>query len=392
MSTTTRPSVRRNTPDLSADRLERLYAYMDALVESGNLPGACVLVGRGGQACRPRVRQAAPGRRDDRPVEPDTIFLVASITKPVTVAAAMLLVERGQLLFDDRVSAYVPEFGNNGKEEIRIRHLMTHTSGLPDFLPENVELRRQHAPLDEFVRRICDLTPDFRAGHGRTVSEYRPGHARRGGGAHQRCVPAGIPASASSSCRWAWPTRRWACAIWINERIAFVDVPEEMRGEDWGWNTPYWWNLAVPWGGMFTTAHDLFRFFQMFLNGGEYARRARAQPSNRGGDDAQPARSAAGLAGVRPAQRTLGAGLGPWQAGAPVRAGPTSATSSHRPRSGTAAPPARWRGRTRRGSWCASSSPHSRAPCRWARCRDVRTWRRPPRFDHALVRRGDSRR
>jgi CubicO group peptidase (beta-lactamase class C family) len=54
------------------------------------------------------------------------------------------------------------------------------------------------------------------------------------------------------------------------QRIVHVNVPDEMRGVDWGWNQPYWWNFGAPWGGMFTTVSDHFRFCQMFLNGGTW--------------------------------------------------------------------------------------------------------------------------
>ena len=270
MSTTHAPVRSPENAGLSADRLERLYAYAGALVESGDLPGACVLVGRGGQAMHPRAFGKLRPDVSDEPVASDTIFLVASITKPVTVAAALVLVERGQLLLDDRVSAYVPEFGNSGKEEIRIRHLMTHTSGLPDFLPENVELRRQHAPLDEFVRRTCDLAPDFAPGAG---VQYQSTGLGMLGAVVERIT--GVPLPDFLHSEFFVPLGMADTALGVRHleqrRIAFVDAPEEMRGEDWGWNTPYWWNLAAPWGGMFTTAHDLFRFFQMFLSGGEYA-------------------------------------------------------------------------------------------------------------------------
>ena len=255
---------------LSSGQLDRLYDYVNALAESGELPGACVLVARGGRAMPPRAFGKLRPGIDERPVEADTIFLVASITKPVTVAAAMLLVERGQLLLDDRVSAYMPEFGSHGKDSIRIRHLMTHTSGLPDFLPENVELRRQHAPLSEFVRRICDLTPDFAAG---TDVQYQSAGLGILGAVVERI--AGVPLPEFLHREFLLPLGMTDTSLGVRhldqERIAYVDVPEEMQGKDWGWNTPYWWNLAVPWGGMFTTARDLFRFYQMFLNGGKYA-------------------------------------------------------------------------------------------------------------------------
>jgi CubicO group peptidase (beta-lactamase class C family) len=70
---------------------------------------------------------------------------MASITKPVTYLGAMRLVERGLFSLSDRVTRYLPEFAAHGKEDTLVVHLFTHTSGLPDMLPDNTELRRQHA-------------------------------------------------------------------------------------------------------------------------------------------------------------------------------------------------------------------------------------------------------
>ena len=71
--------------------------------------------------------------------------------------AAMTFVEQGQLQLDHLVRRYLPDFQGGGKESIRIIHLLTHTSGLPDMLPNNVELRRAHAPLSEFMRYVYDV-------------------------------------------------------------------------------------------------------------------------------------------------------------------------------------------------------------------------------------------
>jgi CubicO group peptidase (beta-lactamase class C family) len=84
---------------------------------------------------------------------PDAIYLVASITKPVTATALMLLVERGMVSLNDPVKLYLPEFTGDQRDKVRVRDLLAHTSGLPDMLPDNVELRRAHAPLNEFVKR-----------------------------------------------------------------------------------------------------------------------------------------------------------------------------------------------------------------------------------------------
>src|SRR5207245_5719882 len=103
--------------------------------------------------------------RDAGPMRPGAQFLVAFITKPVIYLGAMLLVERGQLNLSDRVTRYLPEFATHGKEEILVVHLFTHTSGLPDMLPNNAELRRQHVPLQRFLdAAVRDTTLAFRPG------------------------------------------------------------------------------------------------------------------------------------------------------------------------------------------------------------------------------------
>ena len=61
---------------------------------------------------------------------PDAIFPLASLTKPITATAVMILVEEGVLGLNRPVQKYIPEFEGKGKELITIRHLMTHTSGL----------------------------------------------------------------------------------------------------------------------------------------------------------------------------------------------------------------------------------------------------------------------
>ena len=92
----------------SEDRLQRLYRTLEDAAQSGTIPGAAVLVAREGRAVAP----FATGRQfPDDPkskIEPESIFLVASVTKPVVVAALMLLVERGKLLLRDRVADHLP--------------------------------------------------------------------------------------------------------------------------------------------------------------------------------------------------------------------------------------------------------------------------------------------
>ncbi|MCA9066854.1 MAG: beta-lactamase family protein, partial [Planctomycetaceae bacterium] len=82
---------------------------------------------------------------------PDAVFLLASISKTISVATIMTLFDERLFQLTDPVRRYIPEFSGEGREHITIVQLMTHTAGLPDQLPQNTALRTAHAPLSEFV-------------------------------------------------------------------------------------------------------------------------------------------------------------------------------------------------------------------------------------------------
>jgi len=113
--------------------LGRMDSQINAAIVGKKLPGAVIWVEHDGD-----IYHKAFG---DRAVEPkfeemtrDTIFDAASLTKVVAgTPAIMILVERGQVKLDERVATYIPEFKGGGKEEITVKQLLTHTSGLrPD--------------------------------------------------------------------------------------------------------------------------------------------------------------------------------------------------------------------------------------------------------------------
>lgn len=140
---------------LDAERL----ATIDGVVETGladkKMPGCIVCIGRQGKIAFLK----AYGNRQVEP-EPvamtlDTVFDMASITKPAATATSiMLLVERGQLQLDEPVSRIIPELANNGKEIITLRNLLIHTSGL---LPDNALADYEHGPVTA-MQRIFDLS------------------------------------------------------------------------------------------------------------------------------------------------------------------------------------------------------------------------------------------
>jgi CubicO group peptidase (beta-lactamase class C family) len=129
---------------LDPERLARLDAYLDGFVESGRQKGSQLVITRGGRIAHHSLR----GERDAEaglPVEPDTVWRIYSMTKPITSVAAMMLFEEGALSLHDPVSKFIPCFGEcnvyrrgmaaapvtaRASEPMRVWHLMTHTSGL----------------------------------------------------------------------------------------------------------------------------------------------------------------------------------------------------------------------------------------------------------------------
>lgn len=99
-------------------------------------PGAALLVGVGGEVVYHRIVGCRSLTPEVSPATEDLVYDVASLTKVmVTTALAMMLVERGELTLDRRLSRIFQTFGTHGKETMTIRHLLTHTSGYPATAP-----------------------------------------------------------------------------------------------------------------------------------------------------------------------------------------------------------------------------------------------------------------
>src|SRR5262245_48005645 len=118
-----------NPPPLSAE-VDRV---IDEAIASDRIVGAVVLISRNGRLAYQRAAGLAD-RETGQAMRLDTLFRLASLTKPVVSTAAMILVERGRLSFEDPVTRWLPDFRpalpNGERPTITIRQLLTHTSGL----------------------------------------------------------------------------------------------------------------------------------------------------------------------------------------------------------------------------------------------------------------------
>ncbi|GAJ02784.1 unnamed protein product, partial [marine sediment metagenome] len=121
-----------NEVGVSPERIRRIFTMLRDWVSDGTLPAVSVLVARRGTI----FLQESFGTLGPDPnsplVKPDTIFGIGSITKVFTATAIMLLVEDGLVGLNRKVQEYIPEFKGEGKEEVLVSHIVTHTSGMSD--------------------------------------------------------------------------------------------------------------------------------------------------------------------------------------------------------------------------------------------------------------------
>lgn len=150
------PHAKPEEVGMSAAHLDNIDLVVTEGLKIGRMPGCVVLIGRKGRI----VFEKAYGQRAVTPTAEsmtvDTVFDLASITKPLATATSiMLLVERGDLRLRDKVSYYIPEFSKNGKQDVTIFQLLTHQAG---FVPDNADADYLQGPEVAF-QKIFALTP-----------------------------------------------------------------------------------------------------------------------------------------------------------------------------------------------------------------------------------------
>jgi uncharacterized protein YbbC (DUF1343 family) len=139
---------------MDSKRLERIDTIVADGLADKRMPGCVVCIGRCGKIALLKAYGNKQLMPREVPMTTDTVFDMASITKPVaTATSVMILVERGPLKLNQRVASLIPEFAANGKEEITVFDLLTHQSGL---LPDNKLADYEDGP-EKSLERICAL-------------------------------------------------------------------------------------------------------------------------------------------------------------------------------------------------------------------------------------------
>ena len=274
----------------SSQRLEKTRRALKADVENKRFPGAVLIVARNGRI----VTYDAIGyqvRAEQTPMKKDSIFRIASMSKPITTVAAMILAEEDKLDIAAPVAQYLPEFkdvkvGVEGaalKRPMTVQDLMRHTSGLTYGLFGN-------SPVDQMYRKANIFAAKSLEDMVKTIATmpllHQPGEAWEYSVSTDVLgrvveVASGMDLDGFIQQRVSGPLKMADTGFWVKpsaiSRLAKPDAQSSLPFSD-PTQKPAIFSGG---GGMFSTAGDYARFCQMLLNGGELGWRAYPWRRNR---------------------------------------------------------------------------------------------------------------
>ncbi|MEZ5402066.1 MAG: serine hydrolase domain-containing protein [Bryobacteraceae bacterium] len=281
---------------LSPERLQRVSALVKRYIDRGEIAGAVSLVARKGKVAHLEA-QGVSDLATHAPMKTDAIFRLASMTKPITSLAAMMLLEEGRYLLDDPVSKFLPEYkdmevalANSPNErfaggyrtvpaasEITIRQLLTHTAGLPsgsagptmDAYAKLREFSKPDGTMARYSEELARLPLNFQPG---AAWEYGPATNIVG-----RLVEAvsGIALDAFFRERIFQPLAMNDTYFYLPDaklpRLATAYAKKDGKLEKLTAPGPAFRNGSyfAGAGGLAGSAEDYFRFCQMLLNNGQ---------------------------------------------------------------------------------------------------------------------------
>jgi uncharacterized protein YbbC (DUF1343 family)/CubicO group peptidase (beta-lactamase class C family) len=234
-------------------------------IREGQIPGAVLLVGHDGEVIYRKAfgnRSLEPHRE---PMTVDTIFDIASLTKVVaTTTAVMQLVQRGQVRINDPVAKYIPEFAQNGKEDVTVRELLTHYSGMP----KDLDLTTPWQGRDKAFQMAYEEKPAFPPGSRLLYSDV---NFITLGALVERVSGTSLDAYCAQKIfvpLRMMHTRFLPPAAW-RPKIAPTEFDQEGKMLRGGVHDPTARRMGGVAGhsGVFSTADDLSKFAQVLLNG-----------------------------------------------------------------------------------------------------------------------------
>jgi len=256
---------------VSVGRLGSVQSRIGEWVDADVTAGGVALVTRNGVIVMHRAFGWADVENQAR-FEPDTICQLASVTKPVTATAVMILVDEGKLALDDPVSKHIPAFARH--RSVTLRHLLTHTSGLPRDVPT----RKPPAMHREWLgRRLADIAEET----ARMNLTFEPGsrysYCNAGIATLGRVVEvvSGQPFDQFLRKRVfekiGMPSATFQPPAEAARKVATLyDDQSGRRQLSYRFDPAFRIVNPSPNGGLFATARDMAAFVQMFLNEGMY--------------------------------------------------------------------------------------------------------------------------
>ena len=255
------------TPLLAALRREQLEEAADVLTRataSGQVASAVLHVVQ---------REATFTRAFGKAQSEQAMFLLGSISKPICMTALMTLFDRGEFKLNDPLQKFIPAFAGDGREQVTIQHLLTHISGLPDQLPENDTLRKEHAPLSRFVEHAVRTPLNFAPGSRYQYSSMGILLAARVAeiisGMDILTLVDRVVFQPLNMKHTAQGLGRFTLADMVSmqtDRAAPESGGGDPSAKNWDWNSPYWRKLGAPWGGTHCSAPDVAKFLAEFLD------------------------------------------------------------------------------------------------------------------------------
>jgi uncharacterized protein YbbC (DUF1343 family)/CubicO group peptidase (beta-lactamase class C family) len=252
--------------DMDAERLNVIDEIVNEGLTQEKMPGCVVLIGRKEGIAFLRsygFRQLQPEKVE---MTADTLFDLASLTKPIaTATSVMVLAQQGKLDLNATVATYIPDFAQNGKDAITIRHLLTHTGGL---IADNSINDYENGPDDAFAR-INALKPNAAPGDSFVYSDV--GFIVLG---QIVKVVSGKDVHEFSQEHIFKPLSMTETGYLPGDQIKLRAAVTEQRDGHWMQgevHDPRAFALKGVAGhaGLFSTAHDLARYATMMLNGGQ---------------------------------------------------------------------------------------------------------------------------
>lgn len=248
---------------------------LDDWVAGGAVAGAAAAIWHRGEI----VAAHQTGRaRDNAPVQPETLFPLASVSKPFTAAATMRLIEAGRLDLQDRVVDRLPEFGDVDpfdedalsplealRDQITVRQLLCHVSGLPENISVKRMRMRSRPTLAHQIDLMCRLPLVSAPGTELRYSNPNYGIVSRiaaqaaGRDFHNLLRESVLTPFGLDGEVVIQPGPE------LDPRITYVDDPASAGTPAEAYNSPYWRQLGIPWGGLYGTPAGVLTFIASFL-------------------------------------------------------------------------------------------------------------------------------